>query len=115
MAGLGWKTATIIFSPLPKNDERIGLAPLYQQWIRAHQAGRDVGRFEEYTIPATAARQNRFYDIFARDPGPQCAYGLQLDSARYVAFLREAATKAGVLFTKDKVTSVNRRRRGRFH
>jgi tryptophan halogenase len=79
-------------------------------WQRLHQTGlaADVA---EYSLMATAAKQNKFMRPFdaGKSPLSEIAYAFHFDAGLYAQFLRSHAEERGVIRREGKITAVHQR------
>ena len=97
------------FQSWGESGVRLANTPFHHHWIRARQAGREVGAFEDYDVAAVAARDGRFARPRGNDaaPGlPPFGYGMHFAIAPYVRYLRNFAEAQGVRFTPARVVGV---------
>jgi tryptophan 7-halogenase len=92
------------FGPLGTNIAGI---PFHHHWARLRAAGL-ADPIEAYSLPASAARANRFAhpDHNPDTPLGAYSYAYQFDAALYAAFLRDLAEQGGVVRREGKVVKV---------
>lgn len=87
----------------------LGMLPFQQYWLRGRNEG-VAGPLCDYSLNATAGRQNRFARL-PRIPDTSLdgiAHAFHFDAALYAAYLRKLAEGAGVARTEGKIASVRR-------
>jgi len=96
------------FHPFGNYGVDFGPIPFDGLWHRLRANG-DTTPLEDYSICALAARQNRFDRSSGGTNTPlgHIGYAFHFDAARYAAFLRDHAEKAGVIRKEGKVTQVH--------
>ena len=80
----------------------------HHYWLRAQQAGIEVGSLEDYSMAIAAARAGKF-DFPTLDAGSikaTYAYAYHFDAALYAQYMRGFATSRGVVRSEGRVTDV---------
>jgi tryptophan halogenase len=98
------------FHPFAPYGERINLASFHHAWSRL-RAAHDVGRIEEYSLPAAMAKLGRFAQP-RRQPQFALAnfgYAYHFDAALYARYLRDYAETRGVHRIDARIVAVRRR------
>ncbi|MDV6331279.1 tryptophan halogenase family protein [Asticcacaulis sp. 201] len=100
------QVGTRYFHPFGAIGDPIGRAAFHQFLTRRRLAG-EVESFEDYSLNATAARQNRFTTP-PRDDSPlsQLSYAYHFDASLYAAYLRRHAEANGVKRVEGKIRHV---------
>ncbi len=98
------------FHAFAAHGERIELASFHHAWARLRDRP-EVGRLEDYSLPATMAGLGRFAQP-RRDPRLAFAnfgYAYHFDAHLYACYLREHAEARGVRRRDAKIVAVRRR------
>jgi tryptophan 7-halogenase len=90
-----------------KLGEEIGGVAFHHHWAKLFARGQ-AEPIERYSLPASAARSNRFARPSMRDDSQaDYSYAFQFDAALYAAYLRNLSEESGVKRYEGKVTSVH--------
>lgn len=93
------RTAPPFLHPYGTHGALINRVPFVQHWLKARAAGLKV-EFEDFSLTAAAAKQNRFFVPTADISGfGRFDYGYHLRAIGYVGFLREQGFRRGVKVT----------------
>ena len=92
---------TYSYSPVGKMLDRISFHD-YLSYLK--QSGEPV-KYADFSIASMAAHENKFTHPQPNTPIEHLDYSMQLDSLRYLHFLRSSATKNGVKHLKSTVAS----------
>lgn len=87
----------------------------YQYWLKMAQQGK-VGDLQEYAFNSVAGKSGKMMRSINAPNSPlnSINYAFHFDAALYVEFLKDYATKRGVLHTEGKVAQVNLRKQDGF-
>ncbi len=93
------RIAPPFFHPHGTHGAVIDNVPFAQHWLRARAAGLKV-EFEDFSLSAAAAKQNRFFVSSAETSGfGRFDYGYHLRADAYAGYLRAQALRRGIAVT----------------
>jgi tryptophan 7-halogenase len=90
-----------------KLGDDIGGVPFHHHWAQLYAKGK-AGPIEAYSLPAVAARANRFAhpDPDLKSLFSTYSYAFQFDAALYAAFLRDLSERSGVVRHEGQVVNI---------
>ena len=92
------------FGPFGQSINNVGF---HHYWLKMRQQG-DMSGFEEYSLPITAARSDKF-DYPSSDPRSPLStylYAFHFDAGLFAVYLRKWSEQRGIVRTEGKVTEV---------
>lgn len=102
------RAAPPFFHPYGSHGAAINRVPFLQYWLKARAAGLKVG-FEDFSLTAAAAKQNRFFTPTANTASfGRFDYGYHLSAPAYVGFLRRQGARRGIPVTPSRRIAVQR-------